>query len=256
MSEEEPPAEATTKNSPVSVQARIQRYQTTQKTEEEGPTQLVKSNSYDDIKSLRTRLLRNNWVTVSVVDPDPSHFSSPQLTPPKPPARRRKFLPMEPPKQPYRKASESPDIPTKKLGSTDLMLLPPSPASSSFSHPKPVQRSQTVKPRATPPRPPPPSTKPSIKIDKKPLSEEGRGTSPATSPSTRRSHSPLSTSPKANKHLFELPKVQSRPPPSVPSVPQPSPDPPSTGTSEERRLKKRSSLSDSTEEEKKGTNNM
>lgn len=145
------PAPAARKKPPVDVRARIQQYQPTSGGSEEMPAkQLVKSNSFNDLQKLRTKVdVRDSWLQVSFIENYPSSFSSP----PKP-APRKKLQPLELPKQPYMKKSETMQ---KKLGSTDLTLLPSSSAQSPGRH------------KNTPPRPPPPSLKPGNRLDKKPL---------------------------------------------------------------------------------------
>lgn len=240
---------ATPRKKPVDVQSRIQRYQ--KPTEERSKNQLVKSNSYNDLQSLRTKVdVRDSWLQISVIDKHPSSSSSPNSTPPKPPSRKKKFQPMELPKHPYIKTSDTTPTEPKKLGSTELSLLPP-------SQPKqPPQRAQTLRAHTVkpiPPRPPPPSLKP-VKTTEtiKPVANTNRKEDGSVSPSLSPNHNkPIpATSPKqerrTNKPAVIEPQksMSSRPLPSIPSMESPSSIRKNSGNS--------SSLSDSNEEEKKG----
>lgn len=157
------------RKNPVNVKARIQQYQEQQqnvtsnspKTQSDG---FVKSRSFNDLKSMT--LAEDGWVVAGDVNLTPRRELSPHATPPKPPARRKKFAPNEeerplPPTPPQSSSPKTmprvnkqttPSNNTTKdskgqLASTDLSLLP-----------KSGKPSLILKP--VPPRPPPPSLKP------------------------------------------------------------------------------------------------
>ena len=235
------------RKTPVDVRARIQQYQKPASSEER--SSITKSNSFNDLQSLRTQYKtidsRESWLRISVIDTiKPSPHSPGQHTPPKPPARRKKFQPMELPKQPYVKSPErTPDPPTtsetsapKKLGSTELSILPPAPQ----PHPR-IQKTQTLR---TPPRPPPPSTKPPIV--KAATIDEGRDHPPPPSPMATQP-SPKSK-PSNNVQLSPKPR---RTKPAL-EIAKPSHSP----TRERKSSGNSSSLSDSNEEEKKGESGL
>ena len=245
----ESPPVASPRKKPVDVQARIQHYQ--KPTDEKSPNQLVKSNSYSDLQTLITKVdVRNSWLQISVIEKH--SFSS---SPPKPPARRKKFQPLELPKHPYIKSPEStvPDVSQQtKLSSTELSILP------SQQRP-PLRKAQTLRP--TPPRPPPPSLKPVVKAEtikpavisteKKTPTEDKVSLSPVPSPKAQKPVLP--TSPKPERHTkikptLEIQKTMTTRP--LPSVPSDSP------SSIRKNSGNSSSLSDSNEEEKKGNEQL
>ena len=154
------------RKNPVNVKARIQQYQEQQqnvipnspKTQSDG---FVKSRSFNDLNSMT--LAEDGWV---VAGGTTKREHSPHATPPKPPARRKKFVPNEeerplPPTPPQLSSPKTMPRVNKqttpsnnttqdskgRLASTDLSLLP-----------KPGKTSLALKP--VPPRPPPPSLKP------------------------------------------------------------------------------------------------
>ena len=201
------------KNSLVDVRARIQQYQTSPTIQE--PDQLVKSWSMHDMRSMTIGDDGDSWVKLSVIDPDlPKTIST--LTPPKPPARRQKFLsPKEPMKPPIPVVGKlTPPESKPRLGSTDLNLLPK------------TKRFYTTKP--IPPRPPPPTLKPTYRSSEK---------TPSPGPQTQKiSNTPSHPSPPRQR--------------APPIIKQPFVD--SEASRDRKSSHTSSSFSDSVEEEKKG----
>ena len=205
------------KKGAIDVRAMIQQYQTSPTLEE--PDQLVKSRSMHDIRSMTMGDDSDSWVKLSVIDPGLPKPNSPH-TPPKPPARRHKFLPpkepMKPPSPVIGKLTPPPQS-KPRLGSTDLNLLPK------------TQRSHTTKAtKPIPPRPPPPTLKPTYRSHEK---------TPSPGPQT--------------KKISNTPSHPSPPRQCAPLIiKQPSVD--SEASGDRKSSHTSSSFSDSVEEEKKG----
>ena len=156
------------RKAPVNVKARIQQYQEQQqnvtsnspKRQSDG---FVKSRSFNDLQSMT--LAEDGWIVAGDTNLTRQREHSPLGTPPKPPARRKKIVPNEerplPPTPPQlsspktmprvNKQTTLSDNATQeskgRLASTELFLLP-----------KSGKPNLILKP--VPPRPPPPSLKP------------------------------------------------------------------------------------------------
>ena len=204
------------KKSAIDVPAMIQQYQTSPTFEE--PDQLVKSRSMHDMRSMTMGDDCDSWVKLSVIDPDLPKTNSPH-TSPKPPARRHKFLPPKEPMKPPSPAIGKLTPPESKprLGSTDLNLLPKTQHSHTTKVTKPI-----------PPRPPPPTLKPTYRSSEK--------------------------TPSPGPQAMKISNMPSHPSPprqcAPPIVKQPSVE--SEASGDRKSSHTSSSFSDSVEEEKKG----